>query len=126
MHQQAADQVGQHGGTNRGLGGGERGAVHTWITQTVSGCLRGKGTPRKRKRDTWGTVCTDRGSLYLLTRHNNLPLNYLGVMRWHLEFLSESKEFKGFKASVSSVLSTKRFLSGADRKEEGFTAGVVL
>ena len=52
MHRQAGDQVGQHGGTNRGLGGGEgerRGTFtlgnHPHHGAEAAGCLKGKGTP---------------------------------------------------------------------------------
>ena len=113
MHRQAGDQVGQHGGTNRGLGGGEGGEG----SHLDGDHPHGGGGMSQGKRDTWGSFA-QRGVpwLYLLT-----GLNHLAVKRW-----PKIKKIKGFKASIFSVLSTKRFLSGADRKGEGFTAGGVV
>ena len=82
MHRQAADQVGQHGGTNRGLGGGVF-TLGAGITHMAAGCLRGKGTPGGRRY---------RGSLVLFARYpQSSALDIPGVMRWHLALFASSE-----------------------------------
>lgn len=90
MHRQAGDQVGQHGGTNRGLGGGEgREGSHLERDHPHDD---DDGGVSQGKRDTWGSfVLTGVPWLYLL---DSLWI-YLGVKRWHLAFLSRSENPKG-------------------------------
>ena len=109
---QAGHQVGQHGGTNRGLGG-ERGCSHL---------ERGSPT-RRRRRDVSGekghlgvkfvqgfpgSIC----SLSSIICFRNTWGSWGGV--WHFFFWSVQSKHP-FPVNWKS-LSTKRFLSGADRK----------
>ena len=94
MHRQAADQVGQHGGTNRGLGGGVF-TLGAGITHTAAGCLRGKGTPGGRRY---------RGSLVLFARYTQSSvLEIPGVMRWHLVLLTSSESSKCSKHPIPVI-----------------------
>ena len=61
--------------------------------------------------------------MYLLASLNSAGLKIPGGHEVAFGISAQKRKFEGFKASISSVLSTKRFLSGADRKGEGFTAG---
>ena len=110
-------------GTNRGLGGGEREGSHL-DHSNGGGMSQGKRDPKENEKGHLGGRSYRQGFPSPVIAR--LPQSSaFGIPGGHeVAFgISVRKDFKGFKASVSSVLSTKRFLSGADRKGEGFTAG---
>ena len=110
-------------GTNRGLGGGGREGSHL-DHSNGGGMSQGKRDPKENEKGHLGGRSYRQGCPSPVIAR--LPQSSaFGIPGGHeVAFgISVRKDFKGFKASVSSVLSTKRFLSGADRKGEGFTAG---
>ena len=115
MRGQAGNQVGQHGGTNRGLGGGEGERRGTFTLGNHP--HQGGGRMSQGKRDTWGLK---ESSLVVFARFPQLSA--LEIPGWghevaYMRIISEN-------STPSQSLAT--FHIWSRQEGEGFSTGVVL
>ena len=109
MRRQAGNQVGQHGGTNRGLGGGEGERRGTFTLGNHP--HQGGGRMSQGKRDTWGLK---ESSLVVFARFPQLSA--LEIPGWGHEVAYEDYfQFREFNTQ-STGNPWQHFISGADRK----------